>query len=211
MTKFTPFQSRLVPLPIDNIDTDQIIPARFLKTISKEGLGDQLFYDWRYDAEGKPKPDFMLNTPEARQSRILLAGDNFGCGSSREHAPWALTQYGFRAVISTSFADIFRQNSLKNSLLPIVVPRDVHAELFSLLAADPAMTVAVDLAERKLTLPGGRQIDFPVDSFAKQCLLEGVDELGYILLQEASIAAFEATREGSINTLAPEAGCSPSA
>ncbi len=123
----------MVPMPLDNIDTDQIIPARFLKTISKEGLGDQLFYDWRYDADGKPKPDFILNKPESKARKILLAGDNFGCGSSREHAPWALTQYGFRAVISTSFADIFKQNSLKNSLLPIVVPRDVHAELF----ADP--------------------------------------------------------------------------
>ncbi len=211
MTKFTPFESRLVPLPIDNIDTDQIIPARFLKTISKDGLGDQLFCDWRYDAEGKPKPDFILNTPEAKKSQILLAGDNFGCGSSREHAPWALTQYGFRAVISTSFADIFRQNALKNALLPIVVPRDVHAELFSLLARDPAATVAVDLAARKLTMPGGRQVEFPVDSFARQCLLEGVNELGYILMQEASIAAYEAQRVGSINTLAPEAGGSPSA
>ncbi len=131
MNKFIPFESRLVPLAIDNIDTDQIIPARFLKTISKDGLGDQLFYDWRYDAEGNPKPDFILNSPEAKRSQILLAGDNFGCGSSREHAPWALTQYGFRAVISTSFADIFKQNSLKNSLLPIIVPRDVHAELFA--------------------------------------------------------------------------------
>src|ERR1700704_2785805 len=130
MNKFTPFESSMVILPIDNLDTDQIIPARFLKTISKEGLGDQLFFDWRYDAEGKPKPDFILNTPEGRTAEILLAGDNFGCGSSREHAPWALLQYGFRAVISTSFADIFRGNSLKNSLLPIVVPRDVHAELF---------------------------------------------------------------------------------
>ena len=206
MTKFTPFESRLVPLPIDNIDTDQIIPARFLKTISKEGLGDQLFYDWRYDAQGKPKPDFILNTPQARQSQILLAGDNFGCGSSREHAPWALTQYGFRAVISTSFADIFRQNSLKNSLLPIVVPREAHAELFRLVAAGPAVTVAVDLAAQELTLPGGRKVGFPVDSFAKQCLLEGVDELGYILMQGASIAAYEAKRVGSINTLAPAAG-----
>ncbi len=200
MTKFTPFKSRLVPLPVDNIDTDQIIPARFLKTISKEGLGDQLFNDWRYDAEGKPKPDFILNTPAAKQSQILLAGDNFGCGSSREHAPWALTQYGFRAVISTSFADIFRQNALKNSLLPIIVPRDVHAELFA-LAADDA--VEVDLASQTLTLPGGRKVEFPVDSFAKQCLLEGVDELGYILMQADLIAAYEARREGSINTLAP--------
>ncbi len=203
MTKFTPFKSRLVPLPVDNIDTDQIIPARFLKTISKEGLGDQLFNDWRYDAEGKPKPDFILNTPAAKQSQILLAGDNFGCGSSREHAPWALTQYGFRAVISTSFADIFRQNALKNSLLPIIVPRDVHAELFA-LAADDA--VEVDLASQTLTLPGGRKAEFPVDAFAKQCLLEGVDELGYILMQSGAIAAYEAKREGSINTLAPAAG-----
>ncbi len=211
MTKFTPFESRLVPLPIDNVDTDQIIPARFLKTISKEGLGDQLFCDWRYDAQGKPKPDFILNTPQARGCQILLAGDNFGCGSSREHAPWALTQYGFRAVISTSFADIFRQNALKNSLLPLIVPPDVHAELFALVAKDAAMKVRVNLAEQRLTLPGGRQVEFPIDSFSKQCLLEGVDELGYILLQEAAISAYEARREYVLNTLTPEPGCSPSA
>jgi len=197
MNKFTIFESRLVPLPIDNIDTDQIIPARFLKTISKAGLGDQLFNDWRYNADGTPKPDFILNTPEAKQSQILLAGDNFGCGSSREHAPWALTQYGFRAIVSTSFADIFRQNALKNSLLPIVVPKAVHAELFGVVGK-----VRVDLAAQTLTLPDGRAIEFPVDSFAKQCMLEGVDELGYMLLQEASIAAYEAGRVGSINTLA---------
>ena len=189
MKKFLPFESRLVPLPIDNIDTDQIIPARFLKTISKDGLGDQLFNDWRYDAEGKPKLDFILNTPEAKATQILLAGDNFGCGSSREHAPWALTQYGFRAVISTSFADIFKQNSLKNSLLPIVVPRDVHAELF----ANPNAPVKVDLASQKLTLPTGRTVEFPVDPFAKHCLLEGIDELGYILQQSPAITAFETT------------------
>jgi 3-isopropylmalate/(R)-2-methylmalate dehydratase small subunit len=190
MTKFTAFESRLVPLPIDNLDTDQIIPARFLKTISKDGLGDQLFYDWRYDAEGKPKPGFILNTPEAKSAKILLAGDNFGCGSSREHAPWALLQYGFRAVISTSFADIFRGNSLKNSLLPIVVPRDVHVELFR----NPNATVKVDLAAQTLTLPSGRAVEFPVDGFSKHCLLEGVDELGYILQQESAIASFEAAR-----------------
>jgi len=198
MTKFTAFESRMVPLPIDNIDTDQIIPARFLKTISKDGLGDQLFYDWRYDASGQPKPDFILNTPAAKSAKILLAGDNFGCGSSREHAPWALTQYGFRAVISTSFADIFRQNSLKNSLLPIVVPRDVHAELF----ANPDATVKVDLATQTLTLPGGRAVEFPVDSFAKHCLLEGIDELGFILQQSPAIATFEAAHPAPINTLA---------
>src|SRR5437660_9132324 len=148
MNKFTPFESRLVPVPVDNIDTDQIIPARFLKTISKDGLGDQLFYDWRYDAGGVPKPDFILNQPAAKTSKILLAGDNFGCGSSREHAPWALLQYGFRAVISTSFADIFKQNSLKNGLLPVVVPREVHAELF----AKPGIRVKVHLSSQCVLL-----------------------------------------------------------
>jgi 3-isopropylmalate/(R)-2-methylmalate dehydratase small subunit len=198
MNKFIPFESRLVPLAIDNIDTDQIIPARFLKTISKDGLGDQLFYDWRYDAEGNPKPDFILNTPDAKRSQILLAGDNFGCGSSREHAPWALTQYGFRAVISTSFADIFKQNSLKNSLLPIIVPRDIHAELF----ANPNATVKVDLATQTLTLPTDHTVEFPVDSFAKHCLLEGIDELGYILQQGLAIKLFESAHPAPINTLA---------
>src|SRR6202795_2049247 len=153
------FESRTVVFATDNLDTDQIIPARFLKTISKDGLGDQLFYDWRYDAEGKPKPDFILNTATAKASQILLAGDNFGCGSSREHAPWALSQYGFRAVISTSFADIFRQNSLKNALLPIVVPRDVHKELL----ASPGIILKVDLSAQKLTLPDGREVSFPID------------------------------------------------
>ena len=198
MNKITPFESRLVPFPVDNIDTDQIIPARFLKTISKEGLGDQLFYDWRYDAEGRPKPDFILNQHEAKQAQILLAGDNFGCGSSREHAPWALLQYGFRAVISTSFADIFKGNSLKNGLLPIVVPPDVHGWLF----ANPDATVKVSLAAQTITLPDGRAVEFPIDSFSRHCLLEGVDELGYILQQESAIAQFEAGRVGSINTLA---------
>ena len=202
MTKFTTFESRMVPLPVDNIDTDQIIPARFLKTISKEGLGDQLFNDWRYDAAGAPKPDFILNTPTGKGAQILLVGDNFGCGSSREHAPWALLQFGFCAVVSTSFADIFRQNSLKNSLLPVIVPKEVQAELFALVAKDPNAKVQVDLATQKLTLPGGRQIEFPVDPFAKHCLLEGTDELGYILAQQSAIAAFESKRQGSLNTLA---------
>ena len=195
MIKFTPFESRLVPLPIDNVDTDQIIPARFLKTISKDGLRDQLFYDWRYDADGRLKPDFILNTPQAKEARILLAGDNFGCGSSREHAPWALTQYGFRAVISTSFADIFRGNSLKNSLLPIVVPRDLHSELFR----NPSAVVKVDLASQTLTVHGGPSVEFVIDSFAKHCLIEGIDELGYILQQEPAIADFEASHPGPIN------------
>ena len=202
MKKFTTFESRIVPMPIDNIDTDQIIPARFLKTISKEGLDKQLFNDWRYDAEGNPKPDFILNTPQAKGAEVLLAGDNFGCGSSREHAPWALTQFGFRAVISTSFADIFKNNSLKNSLLPIEVPADVHRELFEAVNKDQNVKVTVDLESQTLALPSGRQVKFAVDEFSRHCLLEGVDELGYILKQESAIAAFEAKRVGSINTLA---------
>jgi 3-isopropylmalate/(R)-2-methylmalate dehydratase small subunit len=189
--KFETFESKIVVLPIDNIDTDQIIPARYLKSISKDGLGDGLFRDWRN------QPDFPLNQPENKGAQILVTGDNFGCGSSREHAPWALTQYGFRVVISTSFADIFNGNSLKNGLLPLVVPADVHAELLK----SPHMAVKVDLAAQTLTLASGRAVSFPIDSFAKQCLLEGVDELGYMLQQDAAIAAFEAKRTGSINTL----------
>jgi 3-isopropylmalate/(R)-2-methylmalate dehydratase small subunit len=202
MKPFTNFESRLVPLPINNIDTDQIIPARFLKTTSKEGLDRQLFCDWRYDAQGNPKPDFILNQPRAKGAQVLLAGDNFGCGSSREHAPWALTQFGFRAVISTSFADIFKGNALKNSLLPIVVPADAHAELFAAVERDPNATVKIDLANQTLTTPSGRKVEFPVDGFSKHCLLEGIDELGYILQHEAQIAAYESRRVGSIDTRA---------
>jgi 3-isopropylmalate/(R)-2-methylmalate dehydratase small subunit len=202
MKPFTNFESRVVPMPMNNIDTDQIIPARFLKTTSKQGLDRQLFNDWRYDAQGNPKPDFILNQPRGQNAQILLAGDNFGCGSSREHAPWALTQFGFRAVISTSFADIFKQNSLKNSLLPIVVPADVQAELFAALEADPNATVKIDLPAQILTTPSGRKVEFPVDSFSKHCLVEGVDELGYILSRESEIVAFEAKRVGSVNTAA---------
>ena len=201
MKPFTNFSSRMAPLAINNIDTDQIIPARFLKTTSKQGLDQQLFCDWRYDARGNPNPDFILNQPRARGAQVLLAGDNFGCGSSREHAPWALTQFGFRAVVSTSFADIFKQNSLKNSLLPIVVPPDVQAELFAAAAKDPGATVKIDLASQTLTTPSGRKVEFPIDSFSKHCLVEGVDELGYILKHEAQIAAYEARRVGSIDTL----------
>jgi 3-isopropylmalate/(R)-2-methylmalate dehydratase small subunit len=202
MEKFTSLTSRLAVLPLDNIDTDQIIPARFLKTTSKAGLGDQLFYDWRYDENGAPKPEFLLNQPEARAAQVLLAGDNFGCGSSREHAPWALLQYGFRAVISTSFADIFRGNSLKNSLLPIEVPYETHKALLAAVTADPAPTVTIDLAAQILTLPDGSSITFPIDQFARHCLLEGIDELGYILQQEPAIAAYESQRPLTINTLA---------
>jgi 3-isopropylmalate/(R)-2-methylmalate dehydratase small subunit len=192
------FTSKTVVLSIDNVDTDQIIPARFLKTISKAGLGDQLFNDWRYDAAGAPKPDFILNTEAAKDAKVLVAGDNFGCGSSREHAPWALTQFGFKAVISTSFADIFKGNSLKNGLLPIVVPANIH----TILLNSPGAIVKVDLAAQTLTLSDGTAVEFPIDAFAKHCLLEGVDELGYILKQDAAISAYEAQRIGTINTLA---------
>lgn len=198
MAKFTTLEGKFVSMGVDNVDTDQIIPARFLKTISKDGLGDQLFYDWRYNADGSEKPEFILNQAESKSKQVLLAGDNFGCGSSREHAPWALTQYGFRALISTSFADIFRQNALKNGLVPIIVPKDIHAWLF----ANPDSSVQVDLASQTLTIGDGRSVQFPVDAFAKHCLLEGVDELGFILKQEPAIAAFEAQRVGSLNTLA---------
>jgi 3-isopropylmalate/(R)-2-methylmalate dehydratase small subunit len=198
MKPFINFESRMVRLAINNIDTDQIIPARFLKTTSKQGLDKQLFNDWRYDAAGNPNPDFVLNQPQAAGAQVLLAGDNFGCGSSREHAPWALTQFGFRAVISTSFADIFKQNSLKNALLPIVVPADVHAELF---ASAPAAVVKIDLPNQTLTTPSGRGVEFPVDAFSKHCLVNGVDELGYILSQEPAIAAFEGSHHSAIDTL----------
>jgi 3-isopropylmalate/(R)-2-methylmalate dehydratase small subunit len=192
------FESKIVVLPIENIDTDQIIPARYLKITSMEGLGAGLFQDWRYHkTDGSPIPDFPLNKPESKGAEILVTGDNFGCGSSREHAPWALTQYGFKAVISTSFADIFNGNALKNGLLPVVVPPNVHKEL---LASDGAR-VKVDLAAQILTLPSGKEVHFPIDPFAKQCLLEGVDELGYMLKQESAIAAYEAKRVGSVNTL----------
>lgn len=198
MAKFTALEGKFVTMSIDNVDTDQIIPARFLKTISKVGLGDQLFNDWRYNADGSEKPEFILNQAESKAKQILLAGDNFGCGSSREHAPWALTQYGFRALLSTSFADIFKQNSLKNGLLPIVVSKDIHAWLF----ANPESSVKIDLVAQTLTIGDGRSVAFPVDPFAKNCLIEGVDELGYILKQEAAIAQFESGRLGSLNTLA---------
>jgi 3-isopropylmalate/(R)-2-methylmalate dehydratase small subunit len=202
MKPFTNFASRIVTLPLNNVDTDQIIPARFLKTTSKQGLDAQLFYDWRYDSQGHPNPDFVLNQPRARGAQVLLAGDNFGCGSSREHAPWALTQFGFRAVISTSFADIFRQNSLKNSLLPIAIPADAHADLLAAVTTDPDATVAIDLVAQTLTLPTGRKVEFPVDEFSKHCLVEGVDELGYILQQAPAISAFEAAHPQAINALA---------
>ncbi len=195
--KFEKLESKTVVLPIDNIDTDQIIPARYLKAISKDGLGEGLFVDWRKNPDGSLNPEFPLNKPESKGAQILVAGDNFGCGSSREHAPWALVQNGFRAVVSTSFADIFKGNALKNGLLPVVVPADVHKQLLNA----SGKTVAIDLAAQTLTPAGGNATHFPMDPFAKRCLLDGVDELGYMLKQDAAIAAYEATRVGSINAL----------
>ena len=190
MAQFTKLTSRVMPLPVNDIDTDQIIPAQFLKVTDKNGLADVLFFHWRYNDDKSPKADFVLNKPESQGCQILLAGDNFGCGSSREHAPWALTSYGFRAVISTSFADIFRNNSLKNGLIPIIVDEATHKMLFDLIEEVPNAEVTVDLASQTLILPNG-SVEFPIDPFNKTCLLNGVDELGYILGFEKEIAAFE--------------------
>jgi 3-isopropylmalate/(R)-2-methylmalate dehydratase small subunit len=191
MEKITSFRGRLVPLPSENVDTDQIIPARFLKTTDKSGLASNLFYDWRYDAQGAPRPDFILNQASANGAVFLLAGNNFGCGSSREHAPWALQGFGFRAVISTEFADIFRNNSLKNGFLPLVVTPEVHRDLFEAVARDPKVELAVDLEAQTLTLPDGRTETFPIDPFSRLCLLNGVDELGYLLRHEDAIRSYE--------------------
>ena len=195
MADHTTFTSQAYVLLVDNIDTDQIIPARFLKATDKLGMGDNLFADWRYFPDGSPKPDFPLNQADRQGAQILLAGDNFGCGSSREHAPWALTGFGLRAVISTSFADIFRNNALKNGLLPIQVDAATHQKLAAQLDVQPDSSLTVNLAEQKLTLPDGSQVDFPIDPFAKTCLLQGVDELGYILGFDAQITAYEVQRQ----------------
>ncbi len=183
--------SRVVVISSENIDTDQIIPARYLKAIDKEGIGQNLFADWRYDPAGKPRADFVLNQPQAQGAQILLAGDNFACGSSREHAVWALTAFGFRAVISTSFADIFKNNALKNGLLPIVVDKKTHADLVAIMSKNPSAQLKVDVPAQKLTLPDGRVVSFPIDPFSKKCLIEGVDELGYLLSREDAIRSFE--------------------
>lgn len=179
--------SRTVVLPMTNIDTDQIIPARFLTTTTREGLGKRLFADWRYAADGSPRPDFVLNRPEAAGCEILVTGRNFGCGSSREHAPWALLDHGFRAVISTEIADIFRSNSLKNGLLPVVVDEPTSAWLL----AHPGIEITLDLERSSLSLPDGRRVPFPIEAFARYCLLHGVDELGFLVEQQERIAAFE--------------------
>ena len=201
MEPVTTFSGRLVALPMRDIDTDQIIPARFLKTIDKEGLGTDLFHDWRYDSREKPKLDFILNQPAAEGATVLLAGDNFGCGSSREHAPWALLAFGFRAVVSTSFGDIFRNNSLKNGLLPIVVDEATHSELFALVEKDSSAVAEVDLPQQVLRISGGPEISFSIDEFSKKCLTAGLDQLGYIQRREAAIAAYEQAHPANIRTL----------
>ena len=180
-------RSRTAVIPSSNIDTDQIIPARFLTTTTREGLGKNLFSDWRYDAQGAPKPDFLLNRPEAQGCQILVAGRNLGCGSSREHAPWALLDYGFRAVVSTEIADIFRNNSLKNGLLPVVVDEDTSRWLLE----NPGAEVTIDLDSTTLTLPTGTRVTFPIEAFSRYCLLNGTDELGFLLGRMDSIKAYE--------------------
>ncbi len=192
MAQFTTLTSTVMPLPINDIDTDQIIPAKFLKVTDKNGLADALFFNWRYNDDGSPKTDFILNQEKSKGAKILLAGDNFGCGSSREHAPWALAAYGFRAVISTSFADIFRNNALKNGLIPIIVDEATHQMLFDLVEEIPTAEFTVDLASQTLSFPNG-SVKFPIDPFNKTCLLNGVDELGYIMGFEKEIEEFETT------------------
>jgi len=187
MEPIVKFSSCTVVMPSTNIDTDQIIPARFLTTTTRDGLGKALFADWRYDAQGRPRPDFVLNRPESAGCAVLVAGRNIGCGSSREHAPWALVDYGFRAVISTEIADIFKNNSLKNGLLPVVVDEATHAWLL----ANPGVEIAIDLESRTLALPSGRSVEFPLESFARYCLMNGVDELGFLLAQAARIQEYE--------------------
>ena len=200
MEPFTTLISRCVVLPASNVDTDQIIPARFLKTVSRRGLGEHLFADWRLDQNGRPRADFPLNAPSAKGASILVAGDNFGCGSSREHAPWALLDFGFRAVISTRFADIFRNNAVKTGLLPVALPQHAHATLLDQLAESSKQQVTIDLETQTVTLPDGSSHKFPLDPFARHCLLNGVDELGFLLDQESAIAAYESTHPARVST-----------
>jgi 3-isopropylmalate/(R)-2-methylmalate dehydratase small subunit len=192
MATFTTLTSRVVPLLVDNVDTDQIIPARFLKGTDKKGLGQQLFCDWRYDSDGTPKSDFVLNQPQHRGSLVLLAGDNFGCGSSREHAPWALTAFGFLAVISTTIADIFRSNSIKNGLLPVILTVSEHKQLKDEIQKSPNAEVTINLEKQEITFPSGTHAKFSIDPFSKLCLLNGVDELEYLRRFTKEIEQYEA-------------------
>ena len=199
---FSSVTSAAVPMPRNDIDTDQVIPARFLKTVNREGLADQLFFDWRYLPDGSPNPAFVLNRPEMAGRQILVAGDNFGCGSSREHAPWALTAWGIRAVISSSFADIFTSNALKNGLLPVAVPPEQLGRIGSILESDPDAELTVDLEASELRLPDGSAIAFKVDSFARRMILDGTDELGYLLAHVSQLDAYEAQHPARVSTLA---------
>jgi 3-isopropylmalate/(R)-2-methylmalate dehydratase small subunit len=192
MPQFNQITSTAVVLAENDIDTDQIIPARFLKVTDKNGLGDNLFADWRYLPDGSPRPDFPLNQPAARQAQVLFSGHNFGCGSSREHAPWALTGFGFQAVIASSFADIFRNNALKNGLLPVELEPDAHQKLQAQLTSRPDMPLTIDLESQTVTTPHGESWSFPIDGFSKTCLIKGVDELGYLLAFADQIGAYEA-------------------
>ena len=195
------FSSQIVALPLENIDTDQIIPAKYLKVTDKTGLAEGLFQSWRYNADGSPKPDFVLNRSDVQEAQILVAGNNFGCGSSREHAPWALQGYGFKAVISTYFADIFRNNSLKNGLLPVQVDNETYEQLVSLFEEDPTTSVTIDLASQRVILPDGRGVSFPIDGFAKHCLLNGVDQMGFLLAEDPSISAYESSVPARVATV----------
>jgi 3-isopropylmalate/(R)-2-methylmalate dehydratase small subunit len=203
VSTFETITSKVVHLPAENVDTDQIIPARFLKTIDRKGLADGLFADWRYDADGRPRGEFVLNRPEMHGREVLLAGDNFGCGSSREHAPWALRGFGFRAVVSTSFADIFRANALKNGLLPVALDPATHERLSQLVDTDPDAEVTVDLERQVVRLPDGAEAAFEVDDFARAMLLQGTDELGYLLAHTDAIAAWEAANAPQVRTVPP--------
>lgn len=202
MQPFTTINSHMAVVPIENIDTDQIIPARFLKTIKKTGLGRNLFADWRYLSDGEPHPHFALNQPQVQDAQFLLAGDNFGCGSSREHAPWSLMDFGFRAIISTSFADIFRNNALKNGLLPVEIDGETFRQLLSLSEEDPSAVIEIDLARQLLRLPDGREVEFPIDQFSKTCLLEGLDQLGYLLKQGPAVDGYEQAHPARVDTTA---------
>jgi 3-isopropylmalate/(R)-2-methylmalate dehydratase small subunit len=197
MEPFVTLHATGVVLPLENVDTDQIIPARFLKTTDRLGLGNSLFADWRYDASGAPRAEFVLNRPEARSAQLLVAGKNFGCGSSREHAPWALLGYGFRAVVSGEFADIFRNNALGNGLLPVALPEGVVEKISALIAREPSARFTIDLESQTFALPSGERFAFTVDPFARHCMLEGVDQLGYLAKKEPEIAAYERTRAGA--------------
>lgn len=200
---FTTFSSKVIPLAAENVDTDQVVPARYLKVTDKSGLGEALFHDWRFTEDGALRePPFVLDRPEMARRRILLVGDNFGAGSSREHAPWALTAWGIRVILSTGFADIFRSNSLKNGLLPIVVDPETHRRLFELVEANPDATLTVDLSEGGILLPDGSTIDFEIDPFARTMLLAGTDEIGYLLSRRDAIEAHEGRHAGRVDTRA---------